>query len=349
MTPGPSRDSAREDGWTLIELLVAMTLMIVVLSATLTSFNGFTNRSALAANQNDTLDQARSSTEIVARQLRNLASAKPLPGVPSSFYALDYWTPYDLVFKSSDPQRRRVRYCLDTRNPANETVWQQLQAVVAPGDPDPALTTDMLASCPVAPGSGGWSSQRAVAQHVVNRVGAQDRPLFGYDQPEPKFPPPPPCPCAALPIPPTASSQFDTWGSEGSKVRSISLTLWIDINSASKAPAEASVVTAVFLRNQNQKPIPSFTGTAGGNHQVILNASGSSDPEGRTLEMNWYLGTGYTNCPASTTGANYMGSGITLTHAFPNSSDQTVTLEVIDPGGLCASLTKPVHPDGPTP
>jgi prepilin-type N-terminal cleavage/methylation domain-containing protein len=329
-----------ERGWTLIELLVSMTLMLIVLSATLTSFEGFTSRSATAANQNDTLDQARASMEVVARQLRNLASAKPDANVASSFYALDYWTPYDLVFKSADPTRRRVRYCLDTSDPNNEVVWQQLQGVAAPGDPDPTLSTAMVASCPVTPVSGGWASQTQVAHWLVNKRAGQDRPLFRYDQPQP-----------ALPVPATSTADFQTWGDKGSLVRRVRSTLWIDVNSAAKDPKEATLTTAVFLRNQNQRPTASFTGTPGGSHQVILNAAASADPEGRTLLYHWYLGASYPGCPAGAGNTGYvsMGTGITLTYAFGSSADQTVTLEVTDPGGLCASATKTVHPDSPTP
>jgi type II secretory pathway pseudopilin PulG len=324
----------------LIELLVAMTLMLIILSATLTSFDAFTTRSATAASQNDTLDRARASTEVLARQLRNLASAKPDSSQPSSFYALDYWTPYDLVFKTADPSRRRVRYCLDNSDPNNEIVWQQLESVVAAGAPDPNLTTAMVATCPVAPASGGWATSTQVARRVVNRRGGQDRPLFIYDQPIPN-----------LAVPTTNSADFPAWGSNGTRVRRLRTVLWIDVNSAAKDPREATLNTAVFLRNQNQPPTAAFSGTAGGSHQVLLNGSASSDPEGRTLSYRWYLGSSYPGCPAGNGGTGYtlMGKGITLTYAFPNSSDQTVTLEVADPGGLCAYLTKTVHPDIATP
>jgi prepilin-type N-terminal cleavage/methylation domain-containing protein len=330
-----------EQGWTLIELLVAMTLMLIVLSATLTSFEGFTSRSATASKQNDTLDQARASSEVLARQLRNLASAKPNSGVASSFYALDYWTPYDLVFKSADPTRRRVRYCLDNRDPNNEIVWQQLEAVAAAGDADPPFTHDMVATCPVAPAINQWASATQVTHWGVNRRAGQDRPLFQYDAPQP----------AGLPVPATNDSDFLTWGDQGTSVKRIRTNLWIDVNAANKDPREASLSSAVYLRNQNQKPTVSFTGTPSSQHQVILNGSASNDPEGRTLLYRWYLGTSYPGCPAGDGGAGYtlMGTGITLTYAFPDGSDQRVTLEVTDPGGLCASLPKTVHPDSPTP
>jgi hypothetical protein len=69
------------------------------------------------------------------------------------------------------------------------------------------------------------------------------------------------------------------------------------------------------------------------------------------LTYRWYLGAQYPGCPAGAggTGYTFMGTGITLTRGFPDSSPQTVTLEVTDPGGLCGSVTKTVNPDSQTP
>jgi type II secretory pathway pseudopilin PulG len=336
------RDRANsEAGWTLVELLVAMMLMLIVLSATLVSFNSFYDRSAVASTQNDALEQARRSSELLARQLRNLASPKPEAGVASSFFAVDYWSPYDIVFKTAEPSRRRVRYCLDSSDPANGKIWQQVQTVPSAGASDPGITGAMVASCPVDPAANAWATKTVVSDHVVNRIAGKDRPVFAYDQ----------TPSASLPVPPVSAADFTAWGAAGTTVREVRSVLWIDVTSAIKEPSEQPVQTRVFLRNQNQKPTASFTGTPGGNHQVLLNGSGSDDPEGRTLQMSWYLGSSYPGCPAGAGGTGYtlMGSGPTLTHGFPDSSDRTVTLEVADPGGLCDSLTKTVHPDAPTP
>jgi hypothetical protein len=52
------------------------------------------------------------------------------------------------------------------------------------------------------------------------------------------------------------------------------------------------VSTSVFLRNQNEAPTASVTGpTTVGPHKISLNGTGSSDPEGRTLDFYWFMDT----------------------------------------------------------
>ena len=57
--------------------------------------------------------------DLAARQLRNLANQDPSQQTTTIARAL----PFDLVFQTSDPSRKWVRYCLDTtgdRRPALE-------------------------------------------------------------------------------------------------------------------------------------------------------------------------------------------------------------------------------------
>jgi prepilin-type N-terminal cleavage/methylation domain-containing protein len=60
-------------GWTLVELLVAMTLMLIVLSATLTSFNAFSNNTKRNFDFNDQQDQVRNTLDLMVRQARTRA------------------------------------------------------------------------------------------------------------------------------------------------------------------------------------------------------------------------------------------------------------------------------------
>ena len=48
--------------------------------------------------------------DLAARQLRNLANQDPSQQTTTIARAL----PFDLVFQTSDPSRKWVRYCLDT-------------------------------------------------------------------------------------------------------------------------------------------------------------------------------------------------------------------------------------------
>src|SRR4051812_28806822 len=126
-----------ERGFTLVEVLLASSLMIVVLAATLTVFDQFVSTSNRNTAQNDAQDSARFSIDQVSRQLRNLAL--PTPQSPNS---IDYASSTDLVFKTADPGRRRVRYCLQTSgspySQSNGALWLEVQQGSV-GSTDPAL------------------------------------------------------------------------------------------------------------------------------------------------------------------------------------------------------------------
>ena len=129
----------------------------------------------------------------------------------------------------------------------------------------------------------------------------------------------------------------------------------MDVNPG-KPPAEASIASGDFLRNQNQQPVIPASGftlvqSPVGSRNFIMNASDASDPEGRTLDYFWYTGTGSTanlpSCQDDTTqtggGFTCIGRGITLQYTFPSTAKgtaQTITLKVVDPGGLYATAQK---------
>jgi type II secretory pathway pseudopilin PulG len=300
-----------ERGFTLMEMLLASSLMIVVLGATLTVFEQFVTTSDRNTKQNDAQDTARFAIDQMARQLRNLAL--PTPQSPNS---IDVASSYDLVFKTADPGRRRVRYCLQTSSPystSNGAVWLETQTGVA-GGADPTLTAAMTASCPAPTGSGSWATKRLVADHVTNKNGA-DRPIFQFNAP-------------------TTTS---------SKITEIHTALFLDVD-PTKPPAETRISTGVFLRNQNQAPTASFTISPGGPLRFLMNAATSSDPEGRTLSYFWYLGSSPSFTNAVATGAcnssdGCIGSGVIEDFTLPagTAGSQLFTLLVKDPGGLTAT------------
>lgn len=301
-----------QGGFTLPELLTAMLIFMFVLGATLTTLDGFVTRASTDTKANDAQDQARFTIERIVRQMRNLASP-----VSSSVKSIDRATPYDLVFQTVDPSLRRIRYCLDSAPASNATLWVQTQAFPLSGaDPGMPLGTQ----CP----AGGWTTERVGVPHVVNRIGGDDRPLFTYNVPA---------------------------GSDTAKITGIRAELFLDVNSAAKAPAETNIASGDFLRNQNQPPLlPDFemTQSPAGSRHFILNGSEASDPEGRTLEYIWYKGTGNTaDLPACTDNTNQtgggftcIGRGLTLSYTFGTPGVKTVTLKVVDPGGLSAVLSK---------
>jgi hypothetical protein len=165
----------------------------------------------------------------------------------------------------------------------------------------------------------------------VNRSGGRDRPLFSYR-----------CLDATAACTATAAT-FD-------QLTDVSTALFIDTSPVG-GPAELDVRTAVHLRNQNQAPTALLTATpvVGSPRTVLLNASGSSDAEGRTLEYFWFLGTMPTtiDCSNQTTGWSgtvktlwggaLLGQGVTYTYTWPGTSPasgatQNVGLVACDPG-----------------
>lgn len=253
------RRAGKEEGFALTELLVAMAIFIVVISATLLVFDQFQLTNVRNQQRNDAQQAARTSLDQVARDLRNLAS--PTAGQPQ---AIDRATAYDLVFQNVDASGpntgantanvRRVRYCLDTTNPSAETLWAQIQTWTTASVPALPSTS----SCPDP--AAGWTGRQVMASKVVNEVGGQNRPVFAYN------------------------------ASTATAITAIRGTLYVDVNPGHK-PGETTLGTGVFLRNQNRAPTSAFTATATGNRHVLLNGSLSSDPEGQPLTYKWYDGS----------------------------------------------------------
>jgi prepilin-type N-terminal cleavage/methylation domain-containing protein len=149
-----------ESGFSLVELLVVISLSGIVMGATLTTFTQFEQTNVVHQRQTDSQEQVRTGLAGVARELRNLAS--PTNERPE---AIERNHPNDVVFQSvTNATVRRVRYCLDT---VGKRLWRQLQ--LAP------LSALPSAACPDA--SSGWSSARVVAANVVNGA----RPVFDYN------------------------------------------------------------------------------------------------------------------------------------------------------------------------
>lgn len=310
--------SARdENGFTLIELLLAMGLMLVVLTATLTSFDQFTANASRNGKLNDAQETARRAVDEVARQLRNLAN----PTAQGS--TIDTAAAYDLIFQTSDPSRKWVRYCLKTTG-----TGASASGVLYKGVTSGALTSTMRGACP---GTGtGWVTS-SVAQNISNQYRGADRQVFSYS-----------CPAS--------TSAATCSGTDYSQITTARTSLFVNTD-PTVGPAELPVASSVYLRNQNQPPTAAFTWARQATGQYLLNASGSADPEGRTLRYYWFVGTGTPGtappdgCGPSTTGTpTYIGDGVTLSYKFPagTSSPQNVTLVVKDPGCLSASSAQGV-------
>jgi Tfp pilus assembly protein PilW len=105
--------------------------------------------------------------------------------------------------------------------------------------------------------------------------------------------------------------------------------LYIDVSTTLRPP-ESKLASGVFLRNQNKAPIASFTATAASNKHVLLNASGSSDPEGGSLAFRWF------------DGSTQIGTGQTCDCIALGLGNRTIMLEVADPSGLTDTASQTV-------
>ncbi len=307
-----------ERGLTLPELLVAMSLMVVILLATLSVFDATHRNESRNQLQNDALEQSRVTIDQVARQLRNLANPT------SAGTTIRSAQPYDVIFQTSDPSKTWVRYCLKTTGSGASTTGTLYYSVTAG-----ALTSSEEGACPGT----GWPAgfPRVVATNVTNQLDGANRPLFSYS--------------CATPLAPTQACPAD----DHSKITYIGTDAFVDINPA-KAPAERRVASGVYLRNQNEPPTASFTWAPAGTKTVVLNASASDDPEGRTLHYYWWKGSGTIgttsddSClPAVGPTATFIGEGVTLTYRLPATDTNTnplITLVVKDPGCLSATFQR---------
>ena len=160
------------------------------------------------------------------------------------------------------------------------------------------FTDPSTTSCPDA----AWGSQRNAVENVVNG----SRPVFTYNS------------------------------TDTTAITEISSTVWVDVDLGAK-PAESSLQTSVFLRNQNRSPVADFTATVSGS-AIVLNGSESSDPEGKALEFYWYdeakATNGCTPLPVEVPQTGCVGAGIVFNYSPPAPGVRDMYLVVRDPAGL---------------
>lgn len=313
------RRVGEQDGFTLIEVLTSMTLMLVILGATLTTLTSYESNASFDRKSKDAQDRSRAALRQLARHLRNVAS--PTEGERDP---IDKATDTDLIFQSVDPQGpandqnvaniRRVRYCLDSSDPDHPVVRFQHQrwSTAAP----PALPAND--ACPAA----GWTalpggSSRVVAADVVNTRGGAKRPIFMYRASLPG--------CSVTPITGTCLEE----------IIAIRSKVFVDVNGSGKRPAEASLETSVALRNQNRPPTATTSVTPVAPNQFLLNATASVDPEGETLRYEWYIA------------GIKIGEGAIFKTDALTIGTHVIDLHVIDSGGITTKAQVTVNVTNP--
>lgn len=159
----------RAEGFTLVELLLASTLMLIVLFATLMTMDGFIKNNARTTKQVTSIDNARNAMSRLTRDLRDATAATPNAGPGEG--VISRAGSQDLVMRRIDPVvatsganvtgAHTVRWCL-------EPVKKWLYRLTAGGIATPP------ADCPGD--VTGWHAA-VQAQEVVNG----GRPAFTYD------------------------------------------------------------------------------------------------------------------------------------------------------------------------
>lgn len=242
-------------GLTVIELLIAATLMLIVSAAALTTLDQFVRLGGNSERRLDQQDRVRTAVRNMVNEIRDVAASPERPTI------IEQADDYNLVFKSvadgtamgaNTMRLQRVRYCLDSRDRSSATVRQQTQTWTSATPPAIPST----ASCP----SAAWGGSTVVVEDITNRAGSQERPIFNY--------------------------RITTAG----EVQSIVVKLFLDTD-PKREPPETLAETGVFLRNQNRLPEARFTATPAGIGHILLNASDSVDPEDQPIEVRWYDGT----------------------------------------------------------
>jgi prepilin-type N-terminal cleavage/methylation domain-containing protein len=252
-------------GFTLIEVMLAMVLMLVVSGATLATFAVMERGNARNQRFNAAQTQVRTATDTLAKRLRNLASPANPGSAAADQQPIERANANDFIFRAinseggattDNPQNlQRYRYCL---NPTTKRIYVQRQtwSGVMPATPG-------AVACP----GGGWTETQVLVQDVTNG----SRALFHY---------------TLNPVVGSYSESTSVAVANHPITVGVRTTLWLDPDPAHK-PTESLLSSRIFLRNQNRPPIAALDVRALGN-KVTLNASAAEDPEGNFLLYQFF-------------------------------------------------------------
>ena len=265
----------RQEGLTLVEVLLAAGLMLVVMTATIAVFASMER--GVHDNQALNVDQlrARVSTDTLVRRLRNAANPDPTP-ITVAGAGTQVQQPLvraqaqDLIFRTvrsdgaattGNPQNVQLyRYCLSQ---GERRLYAQ-RLTSTSGIPAAPTTT----ACPGA----GWPAdlQQIVAADVSNG----ERPAFRY---------------LTSPLAGSYTEQDALAAADFPTAIGIRTQLWLDAD-ATRPPGETHLTSRVFLRNQNRPPVAALNVAVTGT-RVVLNASTSVDPENGALAYRFADGS----------------------------------------------------------
>jgi prepilin-type N-terminal cleavage/methylation domain-containing protein len=315
----------REDGFTLVELLVAMVISLIVFGATLTILESYLRQSSAAAKRLDAQDQARLAVDRIVRDLRNVSSPLTTPKL------LERATPYDVVFQTVGTPSganvsgiERVRYCVpqdtSTGSVSQERLIAQVQTWTTSTAADNPWTSDpsQTIACPdltFAPAA-GQPVYTVLANAVMNRYQqTSDYPAFSFNN--------------GLDADSVAAADLP-------QISTIQVNLRVN-PTPSLSGATTQIRSAAYLRNKQHAPVAQFTYTATGNGGVILNAGQSYSPDNEQLSYAWACTS--SPCPAAGT-LSIASNG--LVSWKPGAGTYTVALTVTDQTGVQTTTTQQV-------
>jgi prepilin-type N-terminal cleavage/methylation domain-containing protein len=315
----------RQDGFTLVELLVGMVISLIVFAATLTVLESYLRQSADAAKRLDAQDRARLAVDRIVRDLRNVSSPLTTPKL------LERATPYDLVFQTIGTPSganvsgiQRVRYCVPQDSSSGSASLEQLFAQVQtwatstpaanPWTSDPSQTVPC--PDPTFTPTAGQPVYTVLVQSVMNRYQqTSGYPVFSFNN-----------------------------GLDGDSVATADLpeisTVQVKLRvnpTPSLSGATTQIQSSAYLRNKQHAPVAQFTYTATGSGGVILNAGQSYSPDDQQLSYAWACTS--SPCPAAGT-LSIASNG--LVSWQPGAGTYTVALTVTDQTGLQTTTTQEV-------
>ena len=294
----------REDGFSLVELLVTVLIMGVIFGAILTAVEAMGHQTKIVSSRSDAQDGARRALDQISQRLRDAVST-------GGAATLDRTATNDLVFRIVDDANPPVsggantqrlmfdRLCVDA---ATNTLWEQVMHWTTATASVPAST-----ACPAATGSGSWESKRTVAVGVT-----------------------------------TANGDIFSYTPDATKPARIALDVSVDGDLSDQAsPADPTpptrLRTSISLRNVNAPPSVTIACAAAGSGQVICDSAGTADQEGQPLTYQWSyasggLNAGGTDCFNTTT--NIGGGQAQVNQAGLSAGPYCFKLTASDPTGL---------------
>lgn len=273
-----------ESGFTLIEMLVAMTITLIVMGSVVTILTVFLNDNRNDQYRDQATADAQTMIDRLSRDLRNAAS--PTPG---SAGLLAEAGAYDIGFQSVNAtpgaaptgnatNQMWVRYCL---NASSNTVWRQTTAPSQTSSTFPDALTIVngvpvdTAACPstntkwITSSNGG--SCCIELNDVTNEVGGDNRALFTY-----------------------GPSGYQDTAQDTAQIKSVQVDPFVDRNPGHPLPGPTELTSGIYLRNELAPPqagfVPSKRAQTGG-ADIRLDGSSSSDPNGQVLSYQWYAGS----------------------------------------------------------